>query len=107
MLVNQRVKAIRLHRRLESRELARLAGLSAGEISHIERKMRTPKIDTAEKIAGALDVTIGFLLGQDEDTNLPLPQALVRQSVKVLLLRSELSSAEKAYVERIRVRESA
>jgi len=107
MLVNQRIKQLRVYRRLEGRALASVAGLSAGEISHIERNLRTPKTDTLQKIARALDVTIGFLLGEDEDVNLPLPQALARQSLKVFLLHSKISPEERAYVGRIQVRDSA
>jgi len=103
MLVNQRIKQIRLYRRLEGRALASMAALSAGEISHIERNMRTPKTDTLQKIARALDVTTSFLLGEDEDTRLPLPQGLARQSAKVFLLHNEVSSEERACIQRIQV----
>ena len=107
MLVNQRVKEIRLYRRLEGRALARMAGLSPGEISHIERKMRVPKIDTLQKVASALDVTVGFLLGEDEDGKLPLPQGLARQSLKVFLLRHEVLPEDRAFAQRIQVSDSA
>lgn len=107
MLVNQRIKEIRQYRRFESRQLARLAGLSTGEISHIEGNLRTPKIDTLQKLAAALDVTSGFLIGEDEDATLPLPQALARQSLKVFLLRNEISKEQRTYVESIRTRDSA
>ena len=107
MLVNQRIALIRKYRRFESRQLAEMAGLSAGEISHIERNLRTPKLDTLQKIAAALDVTAGFLWGEDEDAKLPLPQALARQSLKVFLLQNEVSAEERAYLERVRVRDSA
>jgi len=107
MLVNQKIKQIRLYRRLEGRALASMAGLSAGEISHIERNLRIPKTDTLQRIAKALDVTTSFLLGEDEDANLPLPEALARQSLKVFLLHTEVSPAERDYVRRIQVRDSA
>jgi transcriptional regulator with XRE-family HTH domain len=107
MLVNQRIKQIRRYRRLEGRALASLAGLSAGEISHIDRNLRTPKTDTLQRIARALDVTIGFLLGEDEDASLPLPEALARQSLKVFLLHNEVSPEERVYMGRIQVRDSA
>ena len=107
MLVNQRVKAIREYRRLESRKLAELAGLSAAEISHIERNLRTPKTDTLQKIAVALDVTTSFLLGEDEDANLPMAAGLARQSAKVFLRRNPVSPQEREYVTRISVLDSA
>lgn len=107
MLVNQRVKAIREYRRLEGRKLAEMAGLSAAEISHIERNLRTPKTDTLQKIAAALDVTTSFLLGEDEDANLPMAGGLARQSAKVFLLRNPVSPQEREYVTRILVLDSA
>jgi transcriptional regulator with XRE-family HTH domain len=107
MLVNQRIKEIRVYRRLEGRGLASMAGLSAGEISHIDRNLRTPKTDTLQRIARALDVTISFLLGEDEDAKLPLAQALACQSLKVFLLHTEVSPAERDYVGRIKMRDSA
>jgi len=87
--------------------LASMAGLSAGEISHIARNLRIPKTDTLQRIAKALDVTTSFLLGEDEDVNLPMPQALARQSLKVFLLHAEVSPTEREYVGRIQGRDSA
>ena len=107
MLVNQRIKEIREYRRLESRKLAEKAGLSAAEISHIERNLRTPKMDTLQKIGAALDVTIGFLVGEDEDADLPLPRALACQSSKVFLRQTTVSSEVAAYIRRVRNRDSA
>ena len=107
MLVNQRIKAIRQYRRLEGRKLAEMAALSAGEISHIERNLRTPKTDTLRQIAAALDVTTGFLLGEDEDANLPLPAALARQSAKVFLFRNRVEPEQRKYVNGVSLLDSA
>src|SRR5712692_7736982 len=106
MLVNQRIREVRRCRRLEGRELARMAGLSPSEISHVERKMRTPRIDTLQKIAAALDVPAGFLLG-DEDADIPIPQALPRQSLKVFLRDNRVTPQEEAYLLRISSQNSA
>ncbi len=84
-----------------------MAGLSAAEISHIERNLRTPKTDTLQKIAAALDVTTSFLLGEDEDANLPMAGGLARQSAKVFLLRNPVSPQAREYVARILVLDSA
>ena len=107
MLVNQRIRAIRKYLRLESRKLAEMARLSAGEISHIERNLRTPKTDTLQRIAAALDVTTSFLLGEDEDANLPLPRGLARQSAKIFLLRNPVTPEQREYVTRISELDSA
>jgi transcriptional regulator with XRE-family HTH domain len=106
MLVNQRIRKIRQYRRLEGRELARMAGLSAAEISHVENKMRTPKIDTLQKISAALDVTTGFLLGE-EDADISLPRALPIQSLRVFLRRNKVTPDVEAYLHRISTRNSA
>ena len=83
-----------------------MAGLSAAEISHVERKMRTPRIDTLQKISAALDVTTGFLLGE-EDGDIPLPRALKIQSLKVFLRHNKVPPVVDAYLHRISARDSA
>lgn len=63
MIVNARIKAIREYRRLASKELAARANLSPSGLSQIETgKKPTPRIDTLQKIAAALEVTVGALL---------------------------------------------
>jgi len=106
MLVNQRIKEIRKYRRLEGRELAQRAGLSPSEVSHIERKMRNPKTDTLQRIAAALEVSTGYLLGE-EDADLPLSRALARQSLKVFLRHNKVAPQEEVYVSRICALDSA
>jgi transcriptional regulator with XRE-family HTH domain len=106
MLVNQRIREIRRYRRLEGRELALSARLSPAEVSHVERKMRNPKTDTLQRIAAALEVNTGYLLGE-EDADLPLPQALARQSLKVFLRLNRVTPQEETYVSRICLLDSA
>jgi transcriptional regulator with XRE-family HTH domain len=108
MLVNQRVKEIRRYRRLEGRELAKAARVSPAAISLIEspRKPRTPRVDTLQKIASALEVTVGFLLGE-EDVNIPLSRALSRQSLKVFLQHNEVTPEQVAYLRRVCAGDSA
>lgn len=63
MIVNDRIRLIRQYRRLRSKELARLANLSTSGLSQIETgKKRTPRIDSLQKIAAALEVTVAALL---------------------------------------------
>jgi transcriptional regulator with XRE-family HTH domain len=106
MLVNQRIREIRKYRRLEGRELARMAGLSASEVSHIERKLRNPKTDTLQKIAAALDVNTGYLLGE-EDADLALPEGLALQSLKVFKRHSRTSPELLMYIEQVSRADSA
>jgi transcriptional regulator with XRE-family HTH domain len=100
MLVNHRIKEVRVHRRLEGRELAWKAGLTPGAISHLEKKIRTPRLDTLQKIGLALDVTSNFLLGE-EDAGLPLPKALARQSLKIFLRDNDVTQRDEAYLRRV------
>jgi transcriptional regulator with XRE-family HTH domain len=108
MLVNQRVRDIRRYRRLEGRELAKAAGVSPAAISLLEsqRKLRTPRVDTLQKIARALDVTVGFLLGE-EDVDVPQSRALSRQSLKVFLQHNEVTPEQGAYLSRVCAGDSA
>ena len=108
MLVNQRVREIRLYRRFEGRELAKSAGVSPAAVSLIEseRKLRTPRIDTLQKIARALDVTVGFLLGE-EDVGIPIQRALSRQSLKVFLQHNLVTPDQVVYLNRVCAGDSA
>jgi transcriptional regulator with XRE-family HTH domain len=63
MIVNERIRQIREYRRLRSKDLARLAHLSTSGLSQIETgKKPTPRIDSLQKIAAALEVTVAALL---------------------------------------------
>jgi transcriptional regulator with XRE-family HTH domain len=106
VLLNERIRGVRLHRRLKSKELARLANVSQGEISLLEKKLRVPKIDTLQKIASALEVSSSFLLGE-EDSELPIPAALARQSLRLFLRDNSVIDAETEYLWRVCALDSA
>jgi len=80
--VNERVKQVREYRRLSGTQLARSAGVSAAEISLIERQMRRPKTETLQKIAAALEVSTSYLLSE-LNADLPLEEALARESLQI------------------------
>lgn len=82
MIVGERIAAIRKHKRLQSKELAALAGVSAAELSYIESRARNPKTDTLQKIAAALEVTTSYLLGE-VFAGLSLDEALALESLKI------------------------
>jgi transcriptional regulator with XRE-family HTH domain len=106
MIVNQRIRQIREHKRLRSQELATMAGLSASAISLLEKQMRTPKVDTLQRIAAALEVSTSYLLGE-EDTELALSEALSRQSLKIFLRRNKVSKRDRGYLETVSSQSSA
>ena len=93
MTANERIKQIRLYRRLTSSELAAKAGISAAEISLIERKMRRPKTETLQRIAAALEVSTSYLLSELH-SDLPIDEALAKESLQIFLRDGKLSAEE-------------
>lgn len=61
----QRVKKLRKDKKLSQEELAAEIGKTLDTISHIERGIYLPKLETAEDIADALDVELYELFVQD------------------------------------------
>ncbi len=60
-----RVRTARKRAQLSQEALARLAGTSVGAVRMIEQRERTdPHYSTLEKLAGALDLSVGELLGE-------------------------------------------
>ena len=56
-----RIRALRLERELQQRQLAEKAGLTPSMVSQIESGRLTPSLHTLGKVAGALGVTIATL----------------------------------------------
>lgn len=65
MDVGKRVRERRLRRGLVIEELARKTGLSKGYVSQIETGKASPSLQTAEKLAQALDVPLTHLFLED------------------------------------------
>lgn len=61
MTLGARIKALRLERELQQRQLAEKAGLTPSMVSQMESGRLTPSLHTLGKIAGALGVPIGSL----------------------------------------------
>jgi transcriptional regulator with XRE-family HTH domain len=57
-IIGQRIKDLRLERRLTLEEVAERTGCSAGFLSQLERNLAAPSISMLYSIAGALDVPI-------------------------------------------------
>lgn len=106
MTVNERVRAIRLHKKWGTQELARRAGLSAAAISRLENGPRMPRVDTVQKIASAYDVSTSFLLGE-VDTDIGLARALARESLRLFVRDARLPFEQQAVLERIASEDSA
>jgi transcriptional regulator with XRE-family HTH domain len=85
LLIGERLRSVREFRKLQGIELSAVSGVSFSAISQIEGNKRTnPAPDTLQKLAAALEISVDFLLGL-EDADVPLDQALARQSLRVFL----------------------
>lgn len=81
-----RIKKYRKLRHLTQESLSEQAEITPNYMSHIERGKTCPSLDTAEKIAKALDVTLDLLLkGENEENS---------QSVLRLQLEAKIRSCD-------------
>lgn len=70
--VGERVRAVRLARKLSQEALARTAGLSTYEITKLERgEIRQILPETARKLASPLGVSAAWLLFGDDGAHVP------------------------------------
>jgi len=65
-----RIKKYRKLRHLTQENLSEKAEITPNYMSHIERGKTCPSLDTIEKIARALDVTVDILLKEDNEENM-------------------------------------
>jgi transcriptional regulator with XRE-family HTH domain len=93
LTANERIRQIRTYRRLGSRELAAKAGISAAEVSLIERQMRSPRTETLQRIAAALEVSTSHLLSE-LNADLPIKEALAKESLQIFLRRAQVGAEE-------------
>ncbi len=79
-LIGKRIKILRLERGLTQRDIEEVTGVSRSHISKIESgKVANPGLDTLEKIAKALKVSISFLFHFDERTLKKRVQAIEKR----------------------------
>ncbi|MGB3862905.1 MAG: helix-turn-helix transcriptional regulator [Candidatus Aminicenantaceae bacterium] len=79
-LIGKRIKILRLERGLTQGDIEEATGVSRSHISKIESgKVANPGLDTLEKIAKALKVSISFLFHFDERTLKKRVQAMEKQ----------------------------
>jgi transcriptional regulator with XRE-family HTH domain len=91
-LIGRRIKEIREGRGWTQYRLAKEAGVQPSTISQIESGTRKkPSIDVLEKVADALSVTVGTLLGQKNE----------KEETHLLFRKLEsLSEEEKDFIKR-------
>lgn len=64
---------------LSQKELANLLNTSHSVIGKYEREEMTPSIEAAVKLAKLLDTTVGYLLGENEDSQLLKDPAMLKR----------------------------
>jgi len=67
MTVGERIKELRLQKRLTQTELGKLVGLTYIQIGRYETNKSNPSADVLNKLASALDTTTDFLMKGTED----------------------------------------
>ncbi len=65
-LIVERIKRLRVSKKITLESLAKMTGFTTGYISRIENSVAAPPISTLSKIAHALEVDISFLLFEDK-----------------------------------------
>ncbi|WP_210364237.1 helix-turn-helix domain-containing protein [Bacillus sp. REN3] len=68
-MIGERVKKIRLEKKMSLSELAEQAGVAKSYLSSLERNLQTnPSIQFLEKIAAVLDIPVDQLIHEQPDT---------------------------------------
>lgn len=65
MNIGERIRYFRHLRGWSQEQLALRAGLNTAFLGHLERGLKSPTVRTVEKIANALEITLGELFADD------------------------------------------
>ena len=93
----KRIKYFRTMRGLSQESLALSAGLNPAFLGHIERSLKCPTVDTLNKIALALDVSLSQLLDFDGETEVKDQELMMERiafSIRGLSLKDVEQIAE-------------
>lgn len=71
MEIGQSIQEARKKAKLTQKELAEKVGIATITVQQYERGVRTPKIETLQKIAQALNIDVGVLYGVEVDKGNP------------------------------------
>ena len=74
--IGKRVRGLREHRGFTTSDLAFKVGMSQAQISRLENGRQGFRTETLKKIAGALEVEIGYLVSPISDSSSALVQAM-------------------------------
>lgn len=90
----KRTAAIRKERKMTQEELAKLLNTSVSVVGRYERDEMSPGIEVAKKIAGYLDTTVGYLLGETDKADLLKDPAMLKRLNDI----SKFSSEDKEHI---------
>jgi transcriptional regulator with XRE-family HTH domain len=100
------LRKTRQARGLTLEELAERTGLSFATISRLEREPRDPRASSVAKLAAALEVSLAFLLGS-EDNDLEFVVALRRQALRRFLPGTTYDDQQRKHFEELCFLDSA
>ncbi len=77
MTIGERLKSLRELKGLSQNELARRAGINRPTISELESgRQQDVTVETARRLARALEVSLNMLVGEDEEETMPAALAM-------------------------------
>ena len=95
LLLGRRIRRIRTELGLSQEELAFRCGMQASHIGFLERGQRNPTLDTLERIAAGLGISVCDLLNFDAAAHI---QTYDETTNKILSLLLPLESSQKKQV---------
>ena len=87
-----RIKEARKQKKISQEKLSEMLNVSQSAISSYESGARKPDIDFLPQIAKALDVSVSYLLGRDEEQTQPAPKYSTDQRKEIVLKKLEKKS---------------
>lgn len=85
---------MRKERKMSQGDLAKMLHTSVSVVGRYERDEMKPSIEVAQKIAGFLETTVGYLLGENEDAELFKDPDMLKRFKQL----NNLSSQDKDYI---------
>ncbi len=98
--LGQKIKALRKHKKLSQEELATEVGINANHLSRLERGVFQPSVDVLKRLAVTLEVTVDYLLS-DEDSTSPEVRIANKTLAEQIRLMAQLDTADQEALVRI------
>jgi len=90
----KRLAILRKEKKLSQSDLAKQLNTSVSVISRYERNEMVPSVSTALKLAEMLGTTVGYLLGESDDSNLFKDPGMLKRFKDI----SQLDSKSKEHI---------